>query len=81
MENKIQEELNNNALQKGYDSFGQIFAGFIIALVLHIYHIGSPLFMRPIDYFVNIIGGLCTFILVKVNNLNFFSHNLTKFIL
>lgn len=50
----------------GFDSIGQIFAAFIIALVLHIYHIGSPIFMRPIDFLGNIIGGTCTFILVKV---------------
>lgn len=49
----------------GFDSVGQVFAGFIIALVLHVYHVGSPLFMRPIDYLVNFIGGTCTFILVK----------------
>jgi hypothetical protein len=50
----------------GFDSVGQVFAGLIIGLVLHIYEIGSPIFMRLLDFLLTVVGGLITFILVRV---------------
>jgi len=45
------------AVVSGQYSFGQSIVGIVLGLVLHIYSLRTPLFMRIIDFFISLIAG------------------------
>jgi len=49
----------------GNASVGQCLAGFGIGVIVHIYVVFTPLFMRPIDFLLNLLGGSLVFTVVK----------------
>lgn len=49
----------------GQYSIGQALSGLGVGLVLHVFQTRTPVFLRPIEFIINIIGGVVALIVIK----------------
>jgi len=52
----------------GYHSVGQVLAGIALGTILHFYATRTPIFVRFIDFILNLLAGLLILFLIKANH-------------